>query len=587
MAPTAEYIVTGSSNGDVQFISIGLGTVLCELPHPEDSVTCLAIGKTHDGTTDMLAVGFHSGRVFVYDCTNLNAVVPVTRFTENVATATCVAFYFGQVSVMLAVGCEAPGRSHHPVLVYAISPSPRLKFELQNHESPLTSVLFTPNKWLLSGDQAGRVVVGDVAHEAFKLKREILHQAPIYDIGLHPSERVVAVSSGDRTIRFWDLNSRETAKWCSAGKTPRSDSQFPKLHYTAPAGQYVLGLSPHAVLTWTRPPAGVREATLVSTVPESLGEVLAVAGRGGAEGQHAVFVLSKDADRGCISLWRLPAPGSEPPRRQVPEPVLAPLRVTTAMPESRARAQPQPQVQPVSAPEPTPPPPAPVPVAKVNLQQTPTPAPPRDSPFAPADPEDDRPPFDPNPLPDDKQEEADPISKAIAELEGRFDQMEQAKERVAAVSECYQMMAFNRMFSEIRATPAQTTWLMFMFLTNVDFRKMSIGVRDLVQLVPLLTPLFRSDDPVYVEMGLSTMARVLETFTPILARMVGISEEGREDPAQLDKYTRAMRVHAIVQQAFEEVAEVAKRRGNPKAVRDGLELVRNCQLTYETTVVPV
>jgi WD40 repeat protein len=76
----------------------------------------------------------------------------------------------------------------------------------------LTSAVFTPDsKHLLTGDQIGRVLVWDVA-EGRVVKTLKEHTGGISSITFSRDGRIMATSSGDRTLIVWDWETWETQK---------------------------------------------------------------------------------------------------------------------------------------------------------------------------------------------------------------------------------------------------------------------------------------------------------------------------------------------------------------------------------------
>ncbi len=561
-------------------------------------------GEGTDTKRVLLAVGFRSGRLIVYDCT---AGTSVSDSSVHSAAITAVNFHCNLENVadphaspimFLAAGSAAgagAAGAHATITLLHLQPASLVHVqELTYHAADITKLFFTPNGWLLSGDAAGKVAVWDMIVR--KVKREILHKQPVHDISVHPQERVVTVSSGDGTIRFWNLNSRDTGKWCSAGKTLWSQETYPFLAIAQPSGAHVAGIQPSGVTVWAQPRPDAdtksKEAAVAARYDVSLGDVVGAAAlpTPDATGDDPVAIVT--AAGPYITLWRLLLPGTTVTRPSPLEAddVPAPLRATTAAPHERG-ANPKPLPRRGKDRD-----------VEIYVAEKPPPkAPAHASPPRPTQPDptpDGRPPFDNNPVLVTPPPAA-PLPAAPAPALDGLSGLDACRALSAAgpggagledllteVADFYRATMFREMFRAMQRDPTRLPWVLKVFLEKVDFGRMELGLRDLAAFLPLLTCLVTHAEAPFIVIGLCTLEKLLGVFSGIIAAGLAIPDEMLDDPSKEDKRRRAVDADRAVVALQQAIATGRTDGGQGRTVRAAVEATKAAIRSYEATVGP-
>ncbi|GIQ80763.1 hypothetical protein KIPB_001613, partial [Kipferlia bialata] len=259
MTPGGQMFATGSLDGCVHVFSVGNCDPLLSI-EALTPVSSLVFSEDEQS----LAVGLQGGSVRIF------SILPgrsregrqytyreSVRLHGHLTAVTALSFspsskyiVTGSADTTVKLWHARPSREREQGEIMVVDEE---ILRITTHQSELTTLSFTPNEmWLISGDKKGRVLIWNIARNV--VVKEIIHRGPIYAAEVHPRERLLAVSSGDRTVRFWDIEA-----FAPAGRTPARNNPASVVIFTPPYGTPVVAVDKAGLDIWEISPSIERD----------------------------------------------------------------------------------------------------------------------------------------------------------------------------------------------------------------------------------------------------------------------------------------------------------------------------------------
>lgn len=103
-------------------------------------------------------------------------------------------------------------------------------FTLKGHNLGVRCCKFTPDSmWVVSGSESGTIKIFDIAAGKDLYTFEDAHSKTVNDIDFHPEEYLMATGSSDKTVKLWDLDSKQLVN-----ATPITSTKIQKIQFLDP-----------------------------------------------------------------------------------------------------------------------------------------------------------------------------------------------------------------------------------------------------------------------------------------------------------------------------------------------------------------